>query len=71
MRNNIFITFLLIILVGCDHTPMKPFIITGEETHYNGYSEYSYDCSNANHPFASPDSFIDSTNKYNIGDTIK
>lgn len=66
--NKILIPLLLIILVGCSHSPHKPFIIKNEQNIGSGYSLYGYECYKMDYLYHT---FIDSTNKYNIGDTIK
>lgn len=65
MKKLLFI-ILIIGLWGCERYPEKPFVITSKRPNGEGISEFYYVGKNGYWNF-----FTDSTNKYNIGDTIK
>jgi len=66
---RIFISLLILLSVGCNTIPTKPFIIIDKRNHdwsFSGSCDYVYSSSNG-----LKYEFTDFSNKYNIGDTIK
>lgn len=59
---------LVMILVGCDTTVKKPFIITKKEINISSKDECMYYYKDAQ---GRTEYFYETNNKYNIGDTIK